>query len=52
MKTDKWGRRIIFLPAPGPYQGCGSWESSKEEILQFLKSKGVDGAEYEPGRMD
>lgn len=28
------------------------WESSKEEVLNFLKSSGIDDASYNPGFMD
>lgn len=41
-------RKLLFGPS---YQGCGTFEPSVEQVVQFLKEKGVE-AYYFAGRMD
>lgn len=47
---DVLGKRVAFINAPGG-QGSLTWETSEEEVVAFLREKGLD-AKYCTGRMD
>lgn len=50
--SRKWVKNIISADDTSCAQGASTWENSVREMIALLADGGLEGAFYNPGRMD